>query len=355
MSPRELLAALAAPVVQPVLLLAALGFLALVALGLGLLALFGGTFYLLGWIGFGVVLLVAAPAFAGYLLQLIDALALPRERPVAELDLFLPGGRGRRLFPFLPLAALAGLYLALGSRVPEFAAPLTAVLAVAFLPGQIALFALTASPLASLDPRGHWRLARRIGPAAAWLPACLLLAGLSFVAGPPPLAAAALAIYWGLAFATLAGRLLGRLDVAAETSIAPPLESDPRKADLRARTRALNHAYGFISRGNRDGGFRHLAQQVAADADPTGADLWYFDALWQGELGEAPLFYARELLPRLLADGRQVEAMKVTLRCLAANPRFRPEDADLPALVAAAEALGNREVLAALGGGRRPA
>ena len=350
MSPRAALAALASPLTQPVLLLAALGFYAIVAVGLALYALFSGAFYLLGLVVLGIALAVAVPAWLGYLLKLIESRALGRSPPVAELDLFLPGGSGRQLFPLVPLALLLGAGALLGSASPALAAAVVGALAVAWLPGHFMLLALTNSPLASVNPLALWRLYRRLWPGVLWLPAALAVAVATLAADLPFALDAALAVLWGLALASLAGELLASLDVAAETDIAPPVAARPGTEETRtlaARTRVLNHAYGLISRGNRDGGFRHIEHYLATDPDPGAADLWFFAELWHGELGEAPLFYAQGLLRRLLAAGEDTAAMKVTLRCLAANARFRPHAEDLPALLAAAEALGNRDVLAA--------
>lgn len=117
---------------------------------------------------------------------------------------------------------------------------------------------------------------------------------------------------------------------------------------IKKREHALNHAYALISRGNRRGGFAHLDSYAATEPERVAAELWFFNAMLRWDLGDAPLFYAQELLGDLLDAHEDTAAMKVCLRCLQENPAFRPKLDDVPRLRAAALKLGNLEVANAL-------
>lgn len=117
---------------------------------------------------------------------------------------------------------------------------------------------------------------------------------------------------------------------------------------LKHRKNALDHAYGMISRGNRDGGFAVLDEYSRTEEQRVAAEIWFFHAMLSWNLGDVPLFYAQRLLGDLLDAGAETAAMKVCLRCLQQNPAFRPHLDDVPRLRATALKLGNTDVAAAL-------
>jgi len=355
MTPAFFLKAVVAPVTEAELALAGALFWIVAALGYGLLVLFAPTpAYLLGFVAFGLALVVVVPALIGYALRVLEAVAMQsRSLPQPEAGMLLPGGGQRRVLPLVPAGLVVATFITLAPRWPGAAWPAAFLVAFALLPWHVMLFAMTGSRARSLDPRAMVRLAVRLWPDWLWLlPAgAAVAATIAAVAALPGVLGIGLSVYWVLALAVLCGRLLARFDVFAETDIGPPVLPAAAEADARLerrRAQALDHAYGLVSRGNRDGGFRYLRQHAGGEADPLGAELRFMEAMWRWDLGEAPLFYAQLLIGRLLDAGADVPAMKVTLRALDANPRFRPLPGDLPRLREAASRLGNEAVLAAL-------
>ncbi|MBT8086534.1 MAG: membrane protein insertion efficiency factor YidD [Gammaproteobacteria bacterium] len=136
-------------------------------------------------------------------------------------------------------------------------------------------------------------------------------------------------------------------DPVPEVRIAEPLEKSAAVVaeDLeRDRQRALNHAYGFISRDNRAGGFDHVFDWIARDPHPADAWAWFFDRMLGWENQQTALFFAQHYLHHLLQNGDQLRAVKVMLRCRLVDERFRPMPDDRVAAAAAAEAMSNDEL-----------
>jgi putative membrane protein insertion efficiency factor len=136
--------------------------------------------------------------------------------------------------------------------------------------------------------------------------------------------------------------------VAAHAPATALAQQVPDPLTLKKREQVLNHAYGIISRGNRDGGFAVLAKYATAEPTPVAAEVWFFHEMLRWKLGDVPLYYAQRLLGDLLDAGEEVAAMKICLRCLQQNPAFRPNLDDVPRLRAVALKLGNSDVANAL-------
>ena len=86
--------------------------------------------------------------------------------------------------------------------------------------------------------------------------------------------------------AALTGALIAPMQLVSDVYIPDPAPDDETKIAghlEQARTAALNHAYGFISRDNREGGFRHLFDEIAKDPDPAAAWDWYFHRMLSWE------------------------------------------------------------------------
>lgn len=110
-----------------------------------------------------------------------------------------------------------------------------------------------------------------------------------------------------------------------------PSTEDPEleRARLDSERKAvLNHAYGFISRGNRAGGIRHIESYLESEASHPAAGIWFFNAMRDWEHPDAALAFGRELIGRLLRAGHMEEARKILLQCKTLDERFlpRPED-----------------------------
>ena len=140
-------------------------------------------------------------------------------------------------------------------------------------------------------------------------------------------------------------------DLHEEVEIYEPVEKPQAEVDealLKERTNVLTHAYGFISRDNRAGGFKHIESWLQRDPDPEGAWYWFFDQMLRWEDTYPALLLAQQYLGRLLEHGDKVGAVKLMMRCRLVNEEFRPLTPDLPAAIAAAEACHNDALVQAL-------
>ncbi len=93
---------------------------------------------------------------------------------------------------------------------------------------------------------------------------------------------------------------------------------------MQERQKVANHAYGFISRGNREGGFAHIREWLEKEIEPDEAWQWFFDEMLKWENKNPALFFAQEYLGQLLDWGHEQEAIKLVSRCLHENERWRP-------------------------------
>lgn len=140
-------------------------------------------------------------------------------------------------------------------------------------------------------------------------------------------------------------------DPVPQAGIAAPLEKSPdgvAEELERDRERVLNHAYGFISRDNRAGGFDHIFDWIARDPQPADAWQWFLDRMLGWEHQQTALFFAQHYLHHLLQQGDQLRSVKVMLRCRLVDGQFRPMPDDRAAAVAAAEAMSNADLAADL-------
>jgi hypothetical protein len=153
-------------------------------------------------------------------------------------------------------------------------------------------------------------------------------------------------VLFGVTGATARGTgLFGQIDLPAASAAD---EDKLRRGLARQRAMVLEHAYGFISRGNRDGGLEHVYRWLDSDPDPDEAWPWYLEQMvgWEDTL--PALLLAQQYLGRLLEMDDQVAAVKLILRCGLIDERFRPLSADLPRAIAAAEACNNQELVEVL-------
>ena len=162
-----------------------------------------------------------------------------------------------------------------------------------------------------------------------------------------------LQIFLMFSLAALCGTLIAADRLVDEVDIPAPIAPlrDKIANDLtHHRTLTLTHAYGFISRGNRDGGFKHIEEEIAHDPDPARAWLWYFERMQRWDEPQHALFFAQRVIRDMLQHGENIPAMKLVMRCCLLNEQFRPFREDLPALIEAAEKAGNSELAAVFKG-----
>lgn len=357
MSPADALQSLAAPFLSMSVLLSTVLFWCIGAFALALFAVLGSFVPLLGLMGAGFVALIAIPALLRYVLAVAASRAEHRALPAVDTDLFLLLSAPRELAA-VPL--VVALVLAVRAAIDTWPAGgylVALVCAGVLAPLSLLMLALTNSPLDSVNPLRLARFAVRLWPAGLWqvlatVPALLVFAGVLGLGGSGYLL---LAVTLGLLLplACLAGALAGTLDVRAETTIPvaePPDAAAQSAALIVVRRRVLSHAYGLVSRGNRDGGFGRVQAHCATEPDALRAELWFFHAMQSWDLADAPLYFGQALIGRLLDAGDNAAALKVMTACVHASERFRPLPQDTARLQAAATAAGRSDICALLAG-----
>lgn len=300
----------------------------------------------------GIILL---PALFRYLLMLLESKAYGRATPVANVELFSFVENFWSLAPLVMLALLIWGGIALDSYVSAGAAMGFAAAMLAVVPASLAVLAITKSPLQALNPGAVARMIAACGwhyllaPVAVVL--AYLVASILAYAGAPEFVILVARLYCLFLLFTFTGGLLHAAGVEFSLSVenAGEAELPPRVDDgTRARSRVLNHAYGFFSRDNRAGALAHIQAAIQNDDDVDGACRWYFNEMLKWESKEAALMLGQSYLTRLLGEQRDVEAVKLISRCLIENPLFRPLANDLDAALAAAARLNRDDLMRAL-------
>lgn len=317
------------------------------------------TFLLLLWLVraagmLGVWLAVAVvPAFLRYLTMVAEARAEGRDAAPPGIEYFTIVGNLWTLFPVIPVFIVGGLA---GASRDAFGAGAGMAVAAGFaivLPALIAVLVITHSPLQSVDPRALYRFVRRSGRSYWYAPAAAILAlvvpaVLGFL---PGLARSFVEIYLLVALFAVTGAVTRGSDLFRNVDLPQNAEADEEKlrAGLaRRRTGVLNHAYGFVSRGNRDGGLEHIYQWLIRDPDPAEAWPWFLQQMLRWEDGYPALLLAQQYLGRLLDHGEKVAAVKLMLRCRLVDETFRPLAADRAKAIEAARACDNPDLAEAL-------
>ena len=149
-------------------------------------------------------------------------------------------------------------------------------LSSAIVPASLAVLAITHSALQAMNPVAIFRVFEQAGTRFMVAPAYLLLATwLALESGSLPLwAIVFVGIFLMFSIAALTGTLIAPFKLVDNVYIPESSEPDERKIvgdQQKLRESALAHAYGFISRNNRDGGFRHLFSAIDDDPDPAAA------------------------------------------------------------------------------------
>lgn len=341
MTPREFLDELAYPVRSASALIALITFVVLIALAraAGMLGI---------WLA-----VVTVIAFLRYLTMIAEARAQGRDASPPGIEYFTLVGNLWTLFPVIPVFVVARLVGATGSAYGDVAATIVAAVFAVLFPAHVSVLVITHSPLQSIDPRALYRFVRRCGssywyaPAAAML-AVLLPAMLGFL---PATVVNLIEVYLVVALFAVAGAVTRGTNLYTDIDLpgtAGVDEEKLRRGLERKRAQVLDHAYGFVSRGNRDGGLEHIYRWLARDPEPDDAWPWFFAQMLRWEDPYPGLLLAQQYLGRLLEAGDRVGAVKLMLRCRLADESFRPLGADLPQAIEAARACGNSELAAAL-------
>jgi hypothetical protein len=304
-----------------------------------------------GLLGFWLIV-VLLPAYFRYLLYLLEARANGRDAPTPGIELFNFVGNFWSLFPLVLLCLVIwGAYF-LATNV-SFAAAIALGLIVLFIyPASMAILATTRSPVESLNPVALFVLLRNCGRDYLLIP--LVIVAIFFaiwnlvIGGAPYLLIKASTMYASFLMFTLTGSVLHEKGASISVDLPPAREPGAEQLDAeltRERTKALNHAYGFVSRGNRAGGLQHIYRWIENEIDIDSAYRWFFEQMLKWESTEAALIFAQTYLSRLLKQRRDIEALKLMSRCLFENKRFKPLPEDRGAALAAAERQGNDDLI----------
>lgn len=341
MRPIEILKAIVYPLTESAVLVPMIVFWLLVSFGLwgGVLGLF--------------FLFLVLPAVFRFLMIVLEARAQGRVPPAPGVEFFHIYGNSWTLFPVLIASVMLLAVVTAGKQFGPAGSITALVLCGVFFPASIALLAITHAPLQSLNPVAHWRLQKACGR-SLWIASLFLFAAawLSVQADRLPGLLANLVIIWlTFAFFALVGSLIEPYRLVDEIDIPAPREkSDDETAEAleKRRTAILNHAYGFMSRDNRDGGFRHIQAWLEQEPDPAAAWRWFFEKMLGWENQQHALAFGQLYIHDMLLHGEEIPALKVLMRCRLVADDFRPLAEDRDRLAATAVATGNSELAAVL-------
>jgi hypothetical protein len=344
MKPAEVLREALYPLTDTALLLAIIAFAAL-----GTLAQAAGLFGL--WLA-----LVIMPAFFRYALCILEARAHGNAAPPPGIELFNWVENFWSLFPLFLLALTTWGEIFIYTRYSRAAALWLPGIFLLVYPASVAVLGTTRSPLASLNPRNLYHIMRLCGRDYLWIPLVLLVMLLAFYYLLNPgiwgIVLYFAAIYVFFLLFTLTGAVLHAHRIADEIQIDAPLAATEAHiaADLlKERRKVATHAYGFISRGNRDGGLAHIRQRLAQEADVTDAGRWFFHEMLTWETRSAALFFAQEYFAHLLSKDDDLNALKLLSRCLHEDASWKPLLRDRDAATQLAEKYKRDDLLRNLG------
>ena len=302
---------------------------------------------------FGVWLaVIIVPALFRYLVMLAEARAQNRDAEPPGIEYFSFAGNLWTLFPVLPLVAFLAMYLA-AADIGAVPAVMVAGLIAALFPAMMAVLVITHSPAQSLNPVAWFHLTTRLGVAYLYAPVMLVLIVilLMLLQSTPHWMQSLVELYAAFAFYSVVGTMLARDELLDEVAI-PDVDTTSEELQqarlFERRATVLNHAYGFVSRGNSDGGLQHIFSWLESDPQPAAAWPWFFEQMLRWDTTDAALAFAQVWVGELLRNGLNIQAVKIMLRARLVNERFRPRPEDLPLAIDAAEKSGNEELLAAL-------
>ena len=305
-----------------------------------------------GILGIFILILLLPPVFRFQMLVL-EASAKGVSPDPLDAENFSFAGSGWALFPLPLVIFIAWIAIKAAERFGEGGATFVLFAAAWLFPAMLAVLAITRSPVQSINPVAIGRLLKTCG-GTFWIASVYLFATCWVslqLSGLPPLLAIFVQLALGFSFFAVTGALIephGLMDDVYIPDAIEPTEREVQGDIEENRVAVLGHAYGFISRDNRQGGFDHIVGEIERDPDPAGAWAWYFDKMLGWEDQNHALFFGQHYVRDALRHGEAVAAVKTIMRCRAVSERFRPFSEDVPAAIAAAEKTGNAELAAVL-------
>lgn len=292
------------------------------------------------------------PSLFHYLMRILDARAKGKDPGPLEAEDLMWFQGAWSLFMLVHLVVTIYAIYIFGSLYKLPGLLITSVLLAAVIPASLAVLAITRSPLQSLNPKAIGGLIGRTGSDYWILPTYILLAGfvMQWIGSLswPDILVELIGFYLTLVFFSLTGTVVAPHQFHDEVGIYDPVEPDQADVDvslLKERTAVLSHAYGFVSRDNRAGGFKHIESWLQRDPDPESAWAWFFEQMLRWEIKYPALVFAQSYLNRLLHDGDDVTAVKVLMRCRHENDAFVPLADDIGLALKAAEHCQNQELI----------
>lgn len=299
--------------------------------------------------------IVTAPAYSRYLTMIAEARAYGKETAPPGIEIFSLLGSVWSLFPAV-LALAMGALVVIASASFGVAVGFVMMIGVALLwPAMVGVLVITQSPLQSLNPAALSRFVTGCGTDFWYAPmtAVLIVAASGLLGAVMPWTVLPVDTFLIASLFAVTGAVMRRGGLIEDVGIPESIEPDSDKVTTRLqrdRIGVLNHAYGFTSRGNRDGGLAHVVDWLGHDPDPDEAWPWFFEQMTRWENTMPALLLAQQYLGRLLDADEQVRAVKLMLRCRIIDDGFRPLPADRPRAIEAARACRNDELEGLLGG-----
>ncbi|MDH3719703.1 MAG: hypothetical protein OES79_16400 [Planctomycetota bacterium] len=308
------------------------------------LAFYGGV------LGLFLMFLVL-PAVFRYLMVLLQWRARGLEAPTLDVDHLNFLGNAWSIFPAFLIAAIGyGMY-AISTSFGPTAAYVVCVVVTAVLPASLGVLAISQSPLESMNPVSIGAVIQRCGGSYWIAPTFAIVVSVAVVwlhrVIPYPLVRGFITFYLLFAQFALIGAIMRSGDLMKEADIPDAVEPDAKDVEnalIKERTSVLNHAYGFITRDNRAGGFKHIENWLQRDPDPESAWSWFFDQMMRWEIKHPALLFGQSYLSQLLKNGEQLAAVKVMMRCRHENADFAPLADDLGMAIKAAEQCQSQEL-----------
>lgn len=303
---------------------------------------------------FGLFLLfLTLPGVFRFFMILLESSASGTQARAFDAEYFNWSSNAWSLFPLPVLGLLAWATLLARTKYGVDGSFIVLFLTSVFLPPFLIVLAVTHSTMQSLNPLAIARVMLKCASTIWFASLYLLIASwLAIQSLSLPLMWAVLAPLLLLySFACVVGALVRPYGLVEDVYIPDALEPDENEVagDIeKVRDQAATHAYGFVSRGNRDGGFTHIVECIDKDPDPVAAWRWYFERMLRWDQPEAALFFAQLYVEDMLRHGEKVPALKLILRCRLIDEQWKPKSEDLPAAIEAAESSGNIELATVL-------
>ena len=303
---------------------------------------------------FGIALaLLLLSGFFKYSFVLLDQLADGKtEPPVLSIEMMNPIGESRSLPALIFVVAVFFASDAAVYWLGSFLSVVTGVLVLAVLIAIVAVQGATGSLAQSLNPVRCWRLVLRLRGDYVMVLACAVLlcamVGVARAIGVPLILQIALFMYAWLALFSLIGGLLHErrvelgLDDAYEVET---LELDDGAELERTRQQNIDRIYAEWRGGSHKNAWQSVTSHLAESVDPLAELCWLYERAQAWPDQRLANRLAQEMLPRLLAERRNGDALDTLKERLRSSADFRPlASADLIRLVQLARDAGDRRV-----------